>query len=92
MTGAPMILTGKPSLNALRFVAKKLGVPMKNVAVVGDDPLVEIIMARRAGATSFAVTTGFNKEEDWARQTGNKRPHRVLKGVGDLMYMMELAA
>lgn len=92
MTGAPMILTGKPSLNALRFVAKKLGVPMKNVAVVGDDPLVEIIMARRAGATSFAVTTGFNKEEDWARQTGNKRPHRVLGGVGDLMDIMELAA
>lgn len=92
MTGAPMILTGKPSLNALRFVAKKLGVPMKTVAVVGDDPLVEIVMARRAGATSFGVTTGFNKDEDWARQTGNKRPHRVLQGVGDLMDIMELAA
>ena len=28
------------------------------VGVVGDDPLVEIIMARRAGATAFGVTTG----------------------------------
>ena len=50
MTKAPMILTGKPSLHALRFVARKLGIPMREVAVVGDDPLVEIIMARRGGA------------------------------------------
>lgn len=85
LTGAPMILTGKPSLHALRFVAKKLRVPIKNVAVVGDDPSVEILMARRGGATGFAVTTGFTKAPDWARQAGNRRPHRVLEGVGDLL-------
>ena len=32
MTKAPMILTGKPSLHALRFVARKLGVAMRHVA------------------------------------------------------------
>jgi len=92
LTSAPMTLTGKPSLHALRFVAKRLGVPMKKVAVVGDDPAVEIIMARRGGATSFAVTTGFNKEADWAAQLGNKRPHRLLTGVGDLLELEEFAA
>ncbi len=65
MTKAPIILTGKPSLHAMRFVARKLGVPMREVAVVGDDPAVEIIMARRAGATAFGVTTGVMKQEDW---------------------------
>lgn len=92
LTGAPMILTGKPSLHALRFVARKLGVPMKKVAVVGDDPVVEILMARRGGATGFAVTTGFNKQADWAAQEGNRRPHRVLAGVGDLLDLKEFAA
>ena len=53
-----MILTGKPSVHALRFVARRLGVPMRQVAVVGDDPLVEMLMARRGGATALAVTTG----------------------------------
>jgi len=91
LTRAPMIVTGKPSLNALRFVAKKLGVPMKRVAVIGDDPAVEVVMAHRGGATSFGVTTGFNKAADWAAQPANHRPDRLLKGVGDLLKLKELA-
>src|SRR5256886_15590664 len=47
LTRAPMTLTGKPSLLALRFVARRLGVPVRAPAVVGDDPIVEILMARR---------------------------------------------
>jgi 4-nitrophenyl phosphatase len=85
MTKAPSILTGKPSLHALRFVAKRLGVPTRNVGVVGDDPAVEIIMARRGGATAFGVMTGVMKEEDWARETGKRRPHRVLAQIRDLL-------
>lgn len=92
LTRAPMILTGKPSLHALRFAARRLGVPVKMVAVVGDDPSVEIIMARRGGATSFAVTTGFTKAIDWKAQTGKRRPHRLLTGVGDLLKLEDLAA
>ena len=85
LTRAPMILTGKPSLDALRFVARRLGVPVRKVAVIGDDPAVEIIMAIRARAPSFAVTTGFTKQSEWAQLPANRRPHRVLSGVGDLM-------
>ena len=85
MTKAPLILTGKPSLHALRFVAKRLRVPTRSVGVVGDDPAVEIIMARRGGATAFGVTTGVMTAEDWARETGNRRPHRVLAEIRDLL-------
>jgi len=87
LTRAPMILTGKPSLDALRFVARKLAVPMKSLAVVGDDPLVEIIMARRAGALAFGVTTGTTSAEEWAQQPLNKRPHRILGGVADVLSL-----
>jgi 4-nitrophenyl phosphatase len=85
MTKAPSILTGKPSLHALRFVAKRLGIPTHSVGVVGDDPAVEIIMARRGGATAFGVTTGVMKEDDWARETGKRRPHRVLAQIRELL-------
>jgi HAD superfamily hydrolase (TIGR01450 family) len=85
MTRAPMVLTGKPSPHAMRFVAAKLGVPARNVAVVGDDPNVEIIMARRGGAMSFGVCTGVMSAEDWSRQTGLRQPHRVLPGIADLL-------
>jgi len=89
MTRAPMILTGKPSLNALRLAAKRVGLPMRKLGVVGDDPLVEMIMARRGGATGFGVTTGMTKAEQWAAQPLGRRPHYVL---GDLREVLRFPA
>jgi len=85
LTRAPMILTGKPSLHALRLVARKLGVPMRRIGVVGDDPLVEMIMARRGRAIGFGVTTGISKARDWARQPRSRRPQRVLRDLKELL-------
>ena len=85
VTRAPMILTGKPSLHALRFVARRLGLRRCDVGIVGDDPSVEIIMARRGGAKAFGVTTGVTGGEEWARQTGLRRPEQVLQRLGDLL-------
>ncbi len=84
LTKASTILTGKPSLHALRFVARKLGVSMREVGVVGDDPAVEIIMARRGGATALGVTTGMTTLEEWQRQHALRRPHRVLEDLREL--------
>jgi 4-nitrophenyl phosphatase len=85
VTRAPMILTGKPSLHALRFVARRLGLHRSDLGVVGDDPSVEIIMARRGGAMAFAVTTGITAPEEWERQRGLRRPEQVLLRLGDLL-------
>lgn len=87
MTHAPMILTGKPSLHALRFVARRLGVRAREIAVVGDDPGVETVMARRLGATAFGVTTGVTDARGWARERGLRRPHRVLDDIGELLRL-----
>ena len=84
LTRAPMTLTGKPSLLALRFVARRLGVPVRALAVVGDDPVVEILMARRGGATALAVTTGTTRREEWARQARLHRPHGILGGLREV--------
>ena len=85
LTKARVLLTGKPSLHALRFVAKKLKLPIHDIAVVGDDPVVEIVMARRGGATALGVTTGMTNIEDWARQPESHRPHRVLTDIRDIL-------
>ena len=87
MTRVPMILTGKPSLHALRLVARKLGIPMRRVGVVGDDPLVEMIMARRGGAIGFGVTTGITKAEGWAAQPRGRRPHRVVRDLREILLL-----
>ena len=85
VTRAPMILTGKPSMHALRFVARRLGLRCSDVGIVGDDPAVEIIMARRGGAKSFGVTTGVTSPKEWDCQTGLRRPERVLGRLDDLL-------
>jgi 4-nitrophenyl phosphatase len=87
LTKAPAILTGKPSLHALRFVAKRLGVAMRSVGVIGDDPLVEILMAHRGGATAMGVTTGVTTAEDWSRQPAMRRPHHILTSLRDVLAL-----
>jgi 4-nitrophenyl phosphatase len=87
ITRAPMVLTGKPSLHALRLVARKLGVHMRRVGVVGDDPLVEMIMARRGGAVGFGVTTGITDARDWTKQPLSRSPRRVLQHLTDLLTL-----
>lgn len=85
VTRSPMILTGKPSPHALRFVARRLGLRRRELGIVGDDPAVEIIMARRGGAVSFGVTTGVTARVEWKRQSGLRRPDRVLGHLAELL-------
>ncbi|MFY9671259.1 MAG: hypothetical protein WAK44_25185, partial [Trebonia sp.] len=42
LTGCGLRITGKPSLDALRAAASRLGVRPASLAVVGDDPLLEV--------------------------------------------------
>ncbi|HEX4097447.1 MAG TPA: HAD hydrolase-like protein [Caulobacteraceae bacterium] len=81
------IITGKPSQHALKFVARTLGVPLRDVGVVGDDPTLEPAMARKGGAIGFGVTTGIYKQDDWLAQPPANRPVRLLSCVGDLMKL-----
>ena len=89
LTKTPAILTGKPSSHALRFVAQRLALPARHVTVVGDDPIVEIIMARRGGAASLGVTTGVTTREEWQRQPPTRRPDRVLGDLRELLTLVQ---
>lgn len=88
LTRAPAILTGKPSLRALRFVARQLGMPVSDVCVVGDDPIVEMVMARRGGAAAIGVTTGMTGLADWQRQPPTHRPHRVVTDLREVLTLV----
>lgn len=85
MTRVRAIVTGKPSLHALRFVARRLGVKVHEVGVVGDDPEVEMWMARRGGAIGFGVCTGTTTRAQWLKQPLLRRPHHVIQGVYELL-------
>ena len=85
LTRARVTVMGKPSLHALRYVARRLGTTMRQVGVVGDDPLVEAMMARRGGATALAVTTGLTGRDEWLRQPEGRRPHRILADLNEVL-------
>lgn len=88
VTGVEPEVTGKPSQAALHFVAARLDVPVERVAVVGDDPKVETVMARAGGAIGIGVTTGTTNAAEWAAAPEPQRAHAVIEGVGDLARLL----
>jgi 4-nitrophenyl phosphatase len=90
VTGQEPEVTGKPSLHALDFVAARLGVPRGSVAVVGDDPRVEIEMARAGGALGIGVTTGTTSRAVWALQEDHRAPHHVIDSLSELLEHLGL--
>ncbi len=89
LTGCPTVVVGKPSRHLLRVAARRLGVPAARLAVVGDDPDLEIAMARRGGAVAIGVRTGVAGGEDFEALPPARRAHLVVPGVADLLSLMD---
>jgi NagD protein len=81
-------VVGKPSLAALQTAARRLGLPPSELAVVGDDPELEVPMAHRGGAFAVAVHTGIGHAESFADLAEDLRPHLDLPDVGALAELL----
>jgi HAD superfamily hydrolase (TIGR01450 family) len=91
MTDARIHVIGKPSLHALRCAARRIGVKAANLAVVGDDPLLEVPMAHRGRALAIAVDTGLGDADSFAHLPAARRPHISLPGVAELLPLCRRA-
>jgi len=78
-------VVGKPSLAALRTAARRLGVAPERLVVIGDDPQLEIVMARAGGACAVGVLSGLATAESFASLPRERRAHFVANGVDDLL-------
>jgi HAD superfamily hydrolase (TIGR01450 family) len=92
LTGCDVEVVGKPSLAALRCAADRLGVAMPELAVVGDDPELEMPMAHLGDSLAIAVSTGIGGDESFAELPEESRPHLRLEGVDDLLSLLPPAA
>jgi NagD protein len=88
VTGCRVTVVGKPSLPALRATARQLGVPTNELAVVGDDPGLEVPMAHKGGALAVAVHTGIGHAQAFADLPERRRPHLDLPDVGVLANLL----
>jgi len=87
LTGARIHVIGKPSLEALHCAARQLAVRTNELAVVGDDPSLEIPMAHRGGALAVAVHTGVGTTDSFAHLPKKQRPHLNVHDVGELLSL-----
>jgi ribonucleotide monophosphatase NagD (HAD superfamily) len=89
VTGCRLTVTGKPSPDALRAAAARLGAPPRDLVVVGDDPLLEVPMAHRGRALAVAVQSGLAGPDAYDHLPAAKRPHLHLRGIHDLLSLCE---
>ncbi len=77
-TGAEPTVFGKPSIDGLEIIAAITGVPSTDMVIVGDDPKLEIAMARNAGAFAVGVTSGVGNAAAFAAMPPALRAHVVM--------------
>jgi NagD protein len=85
LTGVRIHIVGKPSLDALRSAARRLGVKTSELAVMGDDPDLEIVMAHRGRALAIAVHSGTGTAKEFRKLPPMQRPHIAVDDVGELL-------
>jgi NagD protein len=88
LTGCGLRVVGKPSLDALRAAADRLGVRPGQLAVVGDDPQLEVPMAHRGRSLAIAVDTGLGGAGAYDGVRPSRRPHLRVRGVDELLAIV----
>lgn len=91
VTGCRVELVGKPSRHALSGAGRRLAVRLKDLAVVGDDPDLEVPMAHRGRALAVAVGTGLGASGAFADLPEERRPHLSVRGVDELLELCRAA-
>jgi ribonucleotide monophosphatase NagD (HAD superfamily) len=64
-----------------------LGLEPGALAVVGDDPALEVPMAHRAGSLAIAVRTGAGNDTAYNHLPAAEQPHLSLSGVNELLAL-----
>jgi HAD superfamily hydrolase (TIGR01450 family) len=85
ITGCRAKALGKPSLEGLRCASQRLGIAPPDLAVIGDDPALEVLMAHRGKALAVGVTSGVAKAADFAAVPRDRRAHLVVENIGEFL-------
>ena len=91
MTGKRAKVLGKPSRIAFDAAVAAMGLPRnaaRDIVVFGDDPALEMRMARGAGAVGVGLTTGLMKREAIAGLPDNQQPHLLIDDYAGLMKLL----
>jgi NagD protein len=83
-TGKRPVVLGKPAVHGLKIACARMGIAPEKAIVVGDDPNLEILMARKGGALGIGVLTGIAGRDAYSALPESKAAHLVVGSVADL--------
>jgi 4-nitrophenyl phosphatase len=92
ITGKRATVLGKPALRALRVAAALTGIEPKALAVVGDDPDLEVPMAHRGQALAIAVHSAVGSAAAFAALAPGARPHIAVRDLAELRQLYDESA
>ena len=85
VTGRKAKILGKPSVETARCAAGQLNLPLSRIAIVGDDPRLEVAMALQSGSMAIYINGGVDGPDAFADVSREKHPHLELHGVDELL-------
>jgi HAD superfamily hydrolase (TIGR01450 family) len=85
VTGARPVVVGKPSRAAVREISDRLGVPSRDLAVIGDDIGMDIALGHLGGSRTILVRSGMSGTVDLNGVPERQRPHAVVDGVEEII-------
>jgi NagD protein len=83
--GARPVVVGKPSRAAVREIVDHLGVPSEELAVIGDDLVMDIALGRLGGSRTILVRSGMSGSLDLDSVPAKRRPDAVIDGVEEML-------
>jgi NagD protein len=84
-SGRRPTVVGKPSRAAVNEIETRLGVPADELAVIGDDLLLDVALGHLGRSRTVLVRSGISGSIDLGRVPERRRPHLAVEGVGDLL-------
>jgi HAD superfamily hydrolase (TIGR01450 family) len=88
VSGARPRVLGKPSRAAVAALRARLGVPTREIAVIGDDLGMDIALGKMGGARTVLVRSGISGQIDLDRVPERRRPDAAISGVADLLDLL----
>lgn len=85
VTGARPKVVGKPSRAAVAEIGVRLGVPTREVAVIGDDLGMDIALGHMGGSTTVLVRSGITGGITIEDIPPRRRPDAIIDAVADLL-------
>ena len=84
-TGARPVVVGKPSRAALEAISDRLGAPLEELVVIGDDVTMDVALGRMGGSHTILVRSGISSQVELDRVAERHRPDAVIEGVAELL-------